>query len=73
MAKILPAAGLILERTALATGFLAAAIAVGGFLARSLDLLGPNSEADLQRSAAIGGICGFAFGFIVILLDAFLS
>jgi hypothetical protein len=52
-----PLAGLILERVALATGFLAAAIAVGG----------------LQRSAAIGGVCGLAFGLVIILLDAFLS
>jgi hypothetical protein len=73
VATIPPLAGLILERVALATGFLAAAIAVGGFLARALDLLGPNSESDLQRSAAIGGVCGFAFGLVIILLDAFLS
>lgn len=61
---------MILERSALAVGFLAAMIAVGGFLARTQALLGSDFEPDLQLSAAIGGLQGFLFGLLIILIDA---
>lgn len=69
VASILPLAGVVLERSALAAGFLAAAIAVGGFLTRAQTLLGSVSEEELQRTTTIGGLCGFSFGLILIVID----
>lgn len=70
MISTLPVAGLILERSALATGFLAAAIAVGGFLSRAQALMTGAGAEDLQRQATVGGLYGFLFGLMLILLDA---
>jgi len=70
MVIILPLGGVILERAALAAGFLAAAIAVGGFISRAQAILGPDSEPDLQRSTTIGGVQGLAFGLLIIVIDA---
>jgi hypothetical protein len=67
--KILPLAGVILDRSALAAGFLAAMIAVGGFLARAQALLGTKSQADIQRSTVAGGLAGLWFGVLIIVLD----
>jgi hypothetical protein len=66
----LPMAGLILERSALATGFLAAAIAVGGFLSRAQALMTGADEENLRWQATVGGLYGFLFGLMLILLDA---
>lgn len=68
-----PLAGVILEQSALATGFLAAAIAVGGFLARTQSLIGSTSASELQRATTIGGLCGFSFGLILIVIDVIAS
>jgi hypothetical protein len=73
MASIFFAAGIILERSALATGFVAAAIAVGGFLARSRALLSEASEMEVQRYTAIGGLAGFFLSMWLVLLDAMVS
>lgn len=72
MATIL-LAGVLLERSALATGFLAAAIAVGGFITRAQALLGSASESKLQRATNFGGLCGLSFGLIVIVIDLIAS
>jgi hypothetical protein len=64
-----PFAGVVLEHSALATGFLAAAIAVGGFIARARAFLAAVPEAELQRSTTVGGICGLAFALILIVID----
>ena len=45
-------------------------IAVGGFLARAQALLGTESRADIQRPTVVGGLAGFWFGVLMILLDA---
>ena len=63
-------AGLILERSALATGFAAAAIAVGGFVARAQALFGAASEVEIQRSTAVGGIAGLLLSLALTFLDA---
>jgi hypothetical protein len=63
-------AGVFLERTALATGLLAAAIAVGGFLTGTWALIRSEGPSNLQRSTASGGILGVFFGASVILIDA---
>lgn len=70
MASIFFLAGVILERTALATGFLAATIAVGGFLSGTHALLKANEPQELQRPTAIGGVLGLLFGILIILIDA---
>jgi hypothetical protein len=69
MATIPPFAGVVLEHSALATGFLAAAIAVGGFIARAQAILGVEPEAELQRSTTVGGLCGLSFALILIVID----
>jgi hypothetical protein len=68
--SIVSIAGVILERTALATGFLAATIAVGGFLARAQALLGGDTSAELQRRTAISGLLGLIFGVLIVVVDA---
>jgi hypothetical protein len=69
VATILPLAGVILERSALAAGFLAAMIAVGGFIARAQALLGGTGQDDLQHPTTIGGLSGFCFGVLIIAID----
>jgi hypothetical protein len=68
--SIISIAGVILERTALATGFLAATIAVGGFLARAQALLWGDASAQLQRRTAMGGLLGLIFGVLIVIVDA---
>lgn len=74
MTSILPFAGVFLERTTLATGLLAAAIAVGGFLTGTRALVSRSEEPrNLQRSTAAGGVLGVFFGAPVIVIDAITS
>jgi hypothetical protein len=63
-------AGLILERSALVTGFAAAAIAVGGFVARSHALFANVSNLKVQRYTTSGGVFGLFLSLLVTLLDA---
>lgn len=65
-----PLAGVILERSALATGFAAAAIAVGGFAARSLAIFAEASAETTQRYTALGGMFSLLLSLWVVLLDA---
>jgi hypothetical protein len=69
MSTITSLAGLILERSALAVGFLAATIAVGGFLSRSQALLADAPEDELQRRAVTGGLYGVLFDLALIIVD----
>ena len=69
MELILPLAGVILDQSALAAGFLAAMIAIGGFLARAQALLGTDPQADVRRWTVVGGLTGLWFGSLIILLD----
>jgi hypothetical protein len=73
MATILPLAGVLLAHSAVATGFLAAAIAVGGFIARARAILRAASETELQHSTTMGGICGLSFALILIVIDVIVS
>jgi hypothetical protein len=70
---ILLVAGVFLERITLATGLLAAATAVGGFLTGTWALIRSEEPVNLQRSTAAGGILGVFFGAGVILIDAITS
>ncbi len=73
MASSFVLAGVFLERTALATGLLAAAIAVGGFLTGTHALIRSEEPRSLQRSTAAGGVLGVFFGVGVIFIDAIAS
>ncbi len=70
MASILLIAGVILERAAITAGFLAAMIAVGGFLVRAQAVLREDTElADLRHPTILGGLLGLLFGVAVTVLD----
>jgi hypothetical protein len=65
----IPIAGEVLNQSALVTGFLAGAVAVGGFVAHSRAVLRDRPEAEIQRSMAAGGLQGLAFGLMLIVID----
>ena len=67
---LLPTAGEVLNQSALITGVLAAALAVGAFIGRSQALLRNRPEPEIQRSTAIGGLQGLAIGLILVVLDS---
>jgi hypothetical protein len=71
--SILLTAGVILERAALAIGLLAAAMAVGGFIARAQALIREREPAELQRSMAYGGLLGICFGVLTVVVDMILG
>jgi hypothetical protein len=52
---------------ATATGFLAAAIAVGGFLAHARPAIGCKHDSELRRLTAIGGLWGFASALVILV------
>jgi hypothetical protein len=68
--KLLFIAGVILERGALTAGFLAATIAVGGFLGRARVIREIDEAPELQRHTVAGGLIGLAFGIVVVVVDA---
>jgi len=56
----------IVVRCAAATGFMAAAIAVGGFIAHARPAIAGDSEEKLRRRTALGGVCGLTVAAVVI-------
>jgi hypothetical protein len=48
---------------------MAAAIAIGGFLARATSVLQRRDEQEVERATAIGGLLGLAFGLLIIVID----
>ncbi len=70
MASIFLLAGVILERAALTAGFLAATIAVGGFLGRARAIREIDEALELQRRTVAGGLIGLAFGIVIVVVDA---
>jgi hypothetical protein len=56
----------VLVQLASATGFLAAAIAVGGFLAHAFPAIRGGRDRELRRRTAIGGLLGFATAVFAI-------
>lgn len=66
---LLPIAGIVLDNANSVAGFMAAAIAVGGFLAHSQAVLGGASERELQRATAIGGVTTLLLGAGVFISD----
>jgi ammonia channel protein AmtB len=73
MAMATPFAGVVLGHSALATGFLAAAIAVGGFLGQAQALLKSDDEVDLLRETMVGGLHGLIIALSIVLFDAVVS
>ena len=73
MAVILPIAGEVLDQSALVTGFLAAAIAVGGFIGHSQEVLGRRSAERLQKATAMGGLYGLFGGLFLVMIDLLAS
>jgi len=59
----------VVIQLATVTGFLAAAIAVGGFLAHAGPAMAEEADAMLGRRTAIGGLLGFAAAVTVIAIS----
>ena len=66
---VLPIAGVILDRADSAASFIAAIVALGGFISHSRALLGDASETGLQRATAIGGMGGLMLSLLVFFGD----
>lgn len=62
-------AGALLEDAALAVGFLAAAIAVGGFAARAVVVLSGYDKDRQQLLTVLGGVYAGALAVWIIILD----
>jgi hypothetical protein len=63
--------GGILDRSAIAIGLLAAAIAVGGFISRARAILLRHPAENVDRATVIGGVLGLLIALGLILLDTF--
>jgi hypothetical protein len=59
--------GSIIEDGATVMGFMAATIAVGGFLGHAGPVLRNAGEAGIRYGTVVGGICGLAGAFLVFL------
>jgi glycerol-3-phosphate acyltransferase PlsY len=64
--------GSIVDDGATATGFMAAAIAVGGFLGHAWPVLRGQDEAAVRVATVAGGLCGLAAMFFLPLAIGFL-
>ncbi len=58
---------MLVERSALAVGLMAAAIAVGGFVTRAYAVLTGHPDESINRATAMGGLFGLvtALGLLV--------
>lgn len=63
----------LLDRSATVAGFMAAAIAVGGFLAHAGPALTGKDERRLRRAVVIGGLWGVAGVIFVVVLSAIIG
>ena len=66
-------AATLLDRSATVAGFMAAAIAVGGFLAHAGPALARRSAERLQRAVVIGGLWGAAGAICIVVLSAIIG
>jgi uncharacterized membrane protein len=64
------ASGSIASQFATASGMTAAAVAVFGFLAHAAPALAGAGERKIQKATVRGGLVGFAFSVVVIVLSA---
>jgi hypothetical protein len=65
-------AGSIVDTFATGTGLLAGAIAVGGFISHVGPALAGSSEKKVRKATVLGGLAGFGFGSLVIVLSAYI-
>lgn len=65
--------GSIIGTATTATGLMAAAIAVGGFVLHVVPALSSAPDERLRRATVIGGLCGLAVALLVIVLSAFID
>jgi hypothetical protein len=63
----------LLDQSATATGFIAAAIAVGGFLAQAVPTIVARDEKRLRRLTVAGGLWGIVGAVSVIVLSAIIG
>jgi len=56
----------VVVQLATATGFSAAAIAVGGFIAHARSAIAGRPDSALRRRTAAGGLCGLAAALLAI-------
>ena len=61
--------GVLLERSAVAVGLMAASIAVGGFIGRAYTVLRGDHDEAIRRATIVGGLIGLAITVVTILLD----
>lgn len=59
--------GSVIDDGAAVTGFMAAAIAVGGFLGHAWPVIRRQDEAAIRVATVVGGLCGFAGMFLLPL------
>ncbi|HEX2392204.1 MAG TPA: hypothetical protein VHI77_04725 [Solirubrobacterales bacterium] len=62
----------VVVQVAAVTGFMAAAIAVGGFLAHAREAMTGGSEEDLRRLTAIGGLYGLVAVAVTLMVGVLL-
>jgi len=63
----------ILDQSVTPIGFIATAIAVGGFLGHAGPALASWDEEELRRATVIGGLWGVAIAVCVIVLSAIIG
>jgi len=66
-------AAMLLDRSATVAGFMAAAIAVGGFLAHAGPALAGKDERSLRRAVVTGGLWGVVGVIFVVVLSAIIG
>lgn len=66
---MLPIAGALLEGSAVAVGFIAGAIAVGGFIGRAQAMLRCQREKRVEYATIVGGLHGLLIALLVIGFD----
>ncbi|MEK6327794.1 MAG: hypothetical protein AABM66_09795 [Actinomycetota bacterium] len=60
---------MLLERSAVAVGLMAASIAVGGFIARAYTVLNEDDDAAIRRATVVGGLLGLIGAVLTVILD----
>jgi cytochrome bd-type quinol oxidase subunit 1 len=60
----------LVERSALAVGLMAAAIAVGGFVTRAYAVLTDQSDRSVSRATVVGGLCALVMAILVIVIGS---
>jgi uncharacterized membrane protein YedE/YeeE len=66
---VLPVGSLVGD-VASSVGFMAASIAVGGFLLQALPALNGRKDQDVRAAAVIGGLAGFFIAAAIIVFGS---